>query len=205
MTRLRHQLLYFQGIPESSAASSLYFKDVPRHQTAMEVFAGALATFLPLDCTLQWASTGNVIEDTTGKPVGTWSDIPIQPAIGATNDKYYAGAGACITWHTSDYVNGRSVKGRTFLVPVSASIFTLQGLLDQTAVNTLVAACATFIQNTAGDFVVYARPFEGRTQIGQPGNPGYVKPIDPRTGSSHEVKTAVVHLQGASLRSRRGT
>lgn len=102
-----------------------------------------------------------IIESTTGQMVNVVGVT--QPAIvqstASVVDRYAAAVGAVITWRTAGVRNGRRIKGRTFLVPLTGNAYENNGTLHSDAMFSINNA-ATALRATAGtgDLGVYARP-----------------------------------------------
>lgn len=94
-------------------------------------------------------------------------------------------AGALVRLTTSTFLNGRTVKGRLFIVPIAGEAWGTNGLLASSTLSTLGAA-ATALATAAGNSpVVWHRPKGGTG------------------GSTAFVTSAQVPAQGAILASRR--
>ena len=102
---------------------------VAAHQTA---FTTARALF-PGNVTISFPVAGDTIQDTTGDLVGVWSAPAVASVTGGASSTQAAGVGACIGWTTGGIVNGskgpRKLRGRTFLVPISADNYQANGTL----------------------------------------------------------------------------
>lgn len=94
-------------------------------------------------------------------------------------------AQALIRWSTADIVNGRAVKGRTFIPGLVSSTITDTGQLSQGAMDDLDAAAEAMITGSGGTLSVWHRPVDGAG------------------GSEHLVTSASVWSQFAVLTSRR--
>jgi hypothetical protein len=111
-----------------------------------------------LSCTVP--NSGDVIEDTTGALTGVWTGTG-GGTVAFTGDSFSAaGVGACIGWTTGGIVNGakgpRKLRGRTFLVPLTATAYDTDGTLRAgylTAAQTL----ANQLQ-ASGPLAVWHRP-----------------------------------------------
>lgn len=115
-----------------------------------------IASQLPSGVSIGIPGTGDVIEDTTGELVGTWTATGAGIVSGAAAAPAAAGVGACVTWLTGGIVNGRRLRGRTFLVPLSAAAFDSDGTLIAGA----YAAVNSFASGMmgAGPVAVWHRP-----------------------------------------------
>ena len=140
---------------------------------------------------LSWTvpNEGDQINDTTGALVGVWAGTGGGQATANGGAQAAAGVGACIGWTTGGIVNGtkgpRKLRGRTFLVPLSASAYQADGTLAPERITDLSALAAAF--RAAGPLAVWHRP---TTLGGSDGNSYGV--------ISHKVRDKV-----AVLRSRR--
>jgi len=121
-------------------------------KSAFDNFKGAL----PLGVTVTIPSTGDSIDDATGTLEGVWSGSGGGAITGTGTAVSAAGVGACITWLTGGIVNGRKLRGRTFLVPLHNSTYDSDGTLAAgtvTAVNAFAAALLA-----SGGFGIWHRP-----------------------------------------------
>lgn len=156
---------------------------------ALNTFFTALKPYAPPSLKWRVQSDASVIEASTGELVSMASTGPRADIVGtsvATN--YGASQGGVINWRSNGVRNGRRVRGRTFLVPLSATAYTTDGVMAP-AFLTAVGNAATALINTAGDLslAVWARPT----------GPGAVD------GQMHLVNTATIPNKQAVLRSRR--
>jgi hypothetical protein len=112
--------------------------------------------------------------------------IPSPPAAtqGTGGANYAGGSGAVIHWLTGFFHNGREVRGKTFLVPLSASVYSVDGTISGTNLPAIQAAANNLIATAGITLVVW-----------QHSTPGY-NAIIPAVGASVPDRTAF-------LRSRR--
>ena len=83
-----------------------------------QLFTGIRAN-LPPSVTIQVQSPAELYDD-VGELTGFVDYTPVAPVVGgAAASAYLAPAGAVIDWGTATVANGRRVRGRTFLVPLS--------------------------------------------------------------------------------------
>ena len=119
-------------------------------------FEGAKSAF-PGGLTLEFPNTGDTIQDTNGELVGTWGTPSVANVLGASGTlTAAAGVGACITWNTGGIINGRRLRGRTFLVPLSAAAYQENGTISDT-VYPWLTTLANAIQ-ASGPLAVWHRP-----------------------------------------------
>lgn len=136
---------------------------------------------------LQWdvPISGDTLDDATGQINGGWTDVGGGVVVATGSGAYAAGTGAYVKWGTAAIVNGRRLKGRTFICPINGGSYDSGGTLatvTQSAIQTAAQAVAA-----AGKMVVWHRPPAG-TFTG---------------GSSSLVTSASCPDQVTSLRSRR--
>ena len=149
----------WQGWPGAPGVSTFYVQDMgPTAVDGISSFFGALIGILPSGLTITVPSTGDVIEDTTGQIVSSWSATPATPVRTGTGPGVYSGvSGAVIHWLTSGVVRGRRVRGRTFIVPIVGSAYDAQGSLSTAALTTLQGAANGLDAAVAG-LTVWSRP-----------------------------------------------
>lgn len=169
--RVRSEWTGFNGAP---GYTNLFFRDFTtdgpggttgtvENATAavarVQNFWGALASMLPDDVTITPDSNVDLLEDTTGELIDSFSATGAGPVEGTDSGGYQSAGGACITWRTGGIRNGRRIIGRTFLVPLAGSLFTTTGGLIPTIQQNIQTA-ANALLNPAGtpDLGVYARP-----------------------------------------------
>jgi hypothetical protein len=134
---------------------------------------------------VQWTFPGEVTElDTvSGQLVGVHAvDAPLPVAAGSTTGYAHA-SGLRIDWHTASILNGRRLRGRTFIVPVAAAQFDAAGRIASSVIT---------VFQTAGEALV-----SGLENVGSLG-------VWSRThGVIADVDQVSVSPLGAVLRSRR--
>lgn len=157
--------------------------------TKVRAFFQSWASFLPSGVTISMPSQFEEIDLATGELTGVESVTPAADVVGSASSAPYSPAvGACVTWDTQGFINGRRIRGRTFMVPLApTSSFQSDGTLAVAGLTTMRAAAATLANATTGIALgVWHRPSPG----GSDGTWSLV------TGSNVIDKTAV-------LRSRR--
>lgn len=125
----------------------------------------AVKANLPNNVTVTIPNSGDLIEDDSGTLIGVWSGTGGGTVTGTASPAQAAGVGACITWRTGGIVNGRKVRGRTFLVPYAASQYDQDGTLIPNAV-TFTNAFATAMM-ASGPLGVWHRPAKGASTGGE--------------------------------------
>lgn len=152
----------------------------------VRTFFNALVARLPAIVKIQVESAVEIIDEPTGDMV----DIVTIPAVtavqGSATGAFASSTGACVIWTTGGVRNSRRVMGRTFIVPLSANAYDVDGTLGAPAQTDLVNAANALVGDQLG-FCVYGRPDDVK---------GYVGDAFVITGARVADKTAV-------LRSRR--
>jgi hypothetical protein len=151
----------------------------------MRVFFDAIKATLPPVVVVAPQNSGMIIEDSTGEAVGIWSQAAAATVTGTGSGAYSAPSGAVVDWKTDDFVNGRHVQGRSFLVPLSGGAFQTDGTILGTQLTILQNAAAAYVAGAGGLLLVWHRPVDGAG------------------GSSHAVTSALVPDKSCVLRSRR--
>ena len=154
----RHRTLW-TGFVGGPGVSTLYWDAAAApNLTAWNAFLTAIAGEIPSVVSFQSQNTGDVLADNTGLIIGSWSGT-VQAAVPGTRVGVYAApAGAVVNWRSSGIVAGRRVRGRTFLVPLSANAYQTDGSLIAASLTVLRNALATFTAAAAPTLMVWHRP-----------------------------------------------
>lgn len=126
----------------------------------VSTFFGAVRTGLPSTARLLVRPEVEIIEDSTGELLDvvavTGTNVPI---AGSSAVNMAGPAGAVINWRTNGIRNGRRIRGRTFLVPLTSAVYQPDGTLDNAFVTTLQNAANALVDRAGTpDLGVYARP-----------------------------------------------
>lgn len=128
--------------------------------TAVKGFLDSISGVFPTVWSGQIASAGRVLEATTGV-LAEFSLAPTTattPVAGQLGTGYGAGvAGAVLGWNTATVNRGRVVRGRTFLVPMSAGGYDADGTLQSGIIANLGVAAGILISANVG-FSIWSRP-----------------------------------------------
>lgn len=143
---------------KGNAVSVLHYEvGTPVDPTAILSAFSELDVVCPQGVTFTVPSTGDVIDQVTGQITGSWSE-----AGGGTFTcnsllaTAAAGVGACVTWETNLVVNGRRVRGRTFVVPCGTQTYEGDGTLSAGTLTALGAFADGLLG--AGPLAVFRRP-----------------------------------------------
>lgn len=154
--------------------------------TALNGFINGIRDNLPPVVSLRIDPEVEIIEDTTGELVDVSSQVTPASVPGTGLAGYTGPTGAVINWRTGTIRNGRRMRGRTFIVPVSSSKFESDGTLSVAARDDFQLAADALIAAEGVTIVTYGRP----TELGNDGIAG-------------DVVSASVPDMAAVLRSRR--
>lgn len=153
---------------------------------------GSLVTFFnaikgDFPSPLTWTVTngGDELDDATGTLSGGWVGTAGGAVVATGATAHAAGTGAYVVWNTADVVNGRRVKGRTFLAPLKFDDYDASGTIASASIATMLAAATILV--TSGKTVIWHRP----GSVG--GGPG----------SSHVISNPTIPDKVTSLRTRR--
>jgi hypothetical protein len=188
MTTMNRVSVTWQSWPGAPGVTQLYLTGgiVQANVDAIRAFFQAFVGSLPSGLVIQVPASGDTIDDATGNINGAWSVATTPSNVTGTGAGAYAGnAGAVIHWLTGDVVNGRRVRGRTFVVPIIGTAYDAAGSLSSTTLTTLQTAANGLVTAIDPNFAVWHRP----TQFA--------------VGSSHSIISARVPDLAVSLRSRR--
>lgn len=129
--------------------------------------------------------SGDVFEDSTGELVGEWSDSQARVGTGTLADQPVADATqVLVRWRTAQIVNGRRLRGRTF-IPGVGNTKVVNGNLADGTVAVLNGFSKTFAQSA---------------------NPPHIwhRPTGGTGGLAASTQSADVWKELATLRRRRG-
>lgn len=155
----------------------------------VRAFFFSLAACIPTPISVTIAPTSLEIIEGSGEIVDEIAlGVVPAPVAGAGGTTFSSVSGACVIWRTASHVNGRLLRGKSYIVPMSSTCYDTDGSLLATRLTELRNA-ATVLATPGGvpatDLVVWHRPTAGAG------------------GSFATVTTASVKDQAAVLRSRR--
>jgi hypothetical protein len=190
ITRLTAQWGGFRGAP---GYSNFFFDGALSTEGAVEAAAVAVRGFfqaingeLPTGSTISIVATADILDEASGQITSVIDFAAPSTVTGSGGGPYSAASGAVVNWNTQDYVNGRRVRGRTFLVPLAGAAYDSQGDLASDTLTVLRLAADNLVGATLdAPLAVWHRPVGGAG------------------GSSHVINSASVPDLGAVLRSRR--
>lgn len=165
MTILRYRSTWtgFSGAP---GLTSLYAFPGATDQEFASAAIGFLADALsiatpgdtlPNDVTISGDSVVDHLDELTGTLEASFPVVPEPPIAGASSGSWAGPAGVALSWLTGAVRRGHRVRGRTFLVPIAATAFDVDGTISSSALTNFRAA-ATAWAGHAVNPVVWARP-----------------------------------------------
>ena len=176
----------WSGLTGLPGVSVLYWDGgVSSVMTDVTAFFNAIKGVFPSGLSWTIPNAGDNIDDATGTLIGDWSTTG-GGTVSATGGftAYAAGTGARVRWNTGNIVDGRRLRGSTFLVPLTGGGYDSSGTIENTTLSTLQTAATTLA--STGALKVWSRPTPGGSD-----------------GTSGTVLSAVVPDRVTSLRSRR--
>lgn len=190
ITRITAQWSGFRGAP---GYSNFFFDDAfldpdaaAAAAVAVQAFFNEMRSLFPPTLNINIQPTADIIDEASGQ-ITSVVDFPAPGSVvGNGVGNYSAATGAVVNWNTGDYINGRRVRGRTFLVPLDNTAFDVNGDINSSSLGTLRTAAEELVTATLdAPLAVWHRPVGGAG------------------GSSHVVSSSTVPDLGAVLRSRR--
>lgn len=157
------------GFPGAPGYSNFFFAsdgstaDVDEAIGQVQSAFGQWIRALPSAVTVQLVQEFPVIDEVTGMTTGYADfDEEIQSFTGLDAGAFSGPTGAVVTWDTAGVVNGRRVRGRTFLVPLSNDSYQADGTLNTDTITALNAG-ATALEGPGLDsnLVIWSRPTNG--------------------------------------------
>lgn len=115
-----------------------------------------IAAYLPTGVSIAFPTSGDVIDDTTGTLTGVWTAAATGNVVGSAPAAAAAGVGAAIGFTTGGIVNGRRLRGRMFIVPLSTNAYDIDGTLVTGAMSVL-STFGSAIQ-ASGPLAIWHRP-----------------------------------------------
>lgn len=184
MQRVRVHWTGFTGGP---GVNTLFYNDAPADPAPdLFTFFNAIKGLLPTSVSITIDNVGDLIDESTGALVGTWSGTSALTVTGTLSSLYAGASGAVVDLRTSTVVGRRRLQGRMFLVPLTTDCYQSDGTLASSQLGTLRTAASAWQGSTSGaDLVVWHRP-----------TPGHA-------GSKATVTSVFVPDLAAVLRSRR--
>lgn len=157
---LHRVVVSWQGPQVQGAAVNVLHFDATEQPVppvaAIRAAYATLAAAIPTNVNIQVPGSGETIDDATGELVGVWATAAPAVVSGTGGTIAPAGVGMCVTWLTGGIVNGRRLRGRTFIVPIPGPAFDADGTIGPGALGALSAFATGMVG--AGGLGVWHRP-----------------------------------------------
>lgn len=129
---------------------------------AVRAFWDSIKASVPNNITLTVSPIVDVYDKVGGELVGSYvAATPPAAVLGTDAGSFSMASGIKLNWQTSVILNGRRVRGATFIVPSASNAFTADGIVVSATRTLLATAGATLIgaANTATHPMgVWSRP-----------------------------------------------
>jgi hypothetical protein len=168
MMRVKARWSGFQGSPGYSIFHYRFFNSagwVPADATSAVArtreFFNSISGTLPPVVQVQVESDVEIIEETNAELTDVLTATAVNPVTGTASGTvgFAVPVGAVVSWKSTQIRNGRRMRGRTFVVPLSSAAFEPNGTLTSTALTNLNTA-ATTLRTPATNYQlgVFGRP-----------------------------------------------
>lgn len=158
MATLNQVRVTYTGLPGGDAVSTFYFQAmVDTDLSQLEAFFLAVRGFFPSSCSIHVPDEGQVIDVTTGQPVGSWSFPEAGGDMnGNSGAPFAAVSGAIVHWTTGVFLGGRKIQGSTYLVPLTSDSFDTNGTIAPTVLDAIRSAASALAADPS-TLSVYSR------------------------------------------------
>lgn len=130
---------------------------------ATRAFFQSLSGLLAPGVSISIENAVEELETGSGQMQTIHTTASVTPVTASGAGTYAAPVGAVVNWITNEVRNGRRVRGKTFLVPMSSSIYQADGTLATAHMATIQQAAEALIADANSLLCVYARPETGTT------------------------------------------
>jgi len=128
---------------------------------AVTMFGSVIARFPVGGVSWTFPDGGEVLDSETGALKGVWSGPAATSNSASGTANYARGVGARLIWGTGAIAHRRRVVGSTFMVPLTAGAYDVDGTLSSVAYGALNTAAQTFVTTLAGNLIIWTRPQGG--------------------------------------------
>ena len=197
MTSLYRVRVALTGFPGGPGVATHYFLDVDTALPSLKILWTALGLVMPGTVTIQIQNAGDIINDVNGDITGAWTATAETAITGGGSGTYSAPSGLHVNWNTNTSLDGRRLRGRTFVVPVVSSFYDSTGTLSGSTAADIQGYGNAFVTAQSASFVVWHRPVEAKPADGS--RPA----VEQRDGGHGLVTAAAVKDRVSVLSSRR--
>lgn len=107
-------------------------------------FFNALGALIPAGYVLEFPGEAVELNTTTGALEDVYTFDPPDDVVCSGGGDWAAPVGMRVEWRTDAIVAGRRLRGRTFIVPITAAAFDATGSPDSTSIGLVSTAAAEF-------------------------------------------------------------
>lgn len=202
MSALQRLRIAWTGAIGLPGVTTLYFSDAATALPAVRTLMGNWLGFMPNVVSGQVEPRGDIIDPATGSITGEWTGSDVAPVIGSGGSAYAAPVGFSVTWATGSILDGRRLRGRSYVVPIAVAGYQADGTIEPDTLTNVRMAASAFVVATQALLLVWHRPrLETPAWTDVHGRPHPAKAF--RVGGFSAVVSATVADQVAVLTSRR--
>jgi hypothetical protein len=192
----------WNGSPGLPGFTNLFFDatadsptDALAAATKSRLLFSGVAGSIPSTVTLSLRADVRVLSDSDGSLLNIYTVVGPANITGGAAAAYASPVGACVDWVTTTVHGTRRMQGRTFLVPLTGSVFDGTGSLTPAFITSLGTAAEAMRTGTGPAFGVWGRP--------RLADPGHVPPITARAGLWGPAVSSRIPDKAVVLTSRR--
>jgi hypothetical protein len=187
--RYRVSMSNFPGAP---GVITHYVSEAVTDFSPFRSFYTSVALQVPNGLTFSFPTTVDLLNEVDGLIQTVQNATVLANVSSIVTAAPFSGTSGCIVqWRTPDFVDGKHVIGRSYIVPLAQGSYDAQGSIASAVITALQTAGANLVAAT--NLVVWSRPRKAST------NP----PLAARDGSAHPVTAASVPDLACVMRSRR--
>lgn len=123
----------------------------------------AYAPYIPTTVSIAVQNTGELVEPTDGKVMGTWASGTIQTVTGTGTSALSPTAGLQVRIETGAFRRGKHIRGRVFFIPMGSANFATGGVLNAAMVSAMQTAANNLRSASGAQWGVFHRPVYDRT------------------------------------------
>ena len=157
MFRVRVQ---FNGVPGTPYLATHYFNDEVGTAQTVATAAGNFwgAVDAQMDSDVNWQTIADVatVDSATGQITGSTATAPVTGSGAVSAVQTPRIAQGLVRWTTGVYLNGRQIRGRTFVPGLTVNAVALDGEVAAATQAVMNAAAAALIADANTNFVVYS-------------------------------------------------
>jgi hypothetical protein len=124
-------------------------------------FYDAVKNRHPSSVTFQIPRSGDILDETTGDLVGSWTEAVAGNVTGTGASLFAKGVGYRVKWTTSGVHNGRRVVGSTYMVPMDLGMLDAAGDLGSVQMTAINVAATALVASPSHELRVWSRPVNG--------------------------------------------